>query len=260
MNIFKKIKIKIIRRHIRKKRIFFEETKLTKLPSNNFVTHDNDLISYLKSECIELKNNRISPGSVTCNLLVPLIKNLDKNIINFLDIGAGSFRNYFSLINNFKNLNYFYYDLPEISKIIKRCVQEENLTKIYVFDFQNIVEKNFDFIFLGSSIQYIPNYEKFIKTLLKLNPNFILFSALPCFSSNSEDRDFFVIKQLNLYPDINYLYQINIDKFKKIFFDNNYNEIFTLENHSQPFINFNNFKNKKIDSKYLDILFKKDSI
>ena len=64
---------------------------------------------------------------------------------------------------------------------------------------------------------YISNYESFINILLERKPSFILFTAMPSFNSNYDNRNFFVIKQLNLYPSINYLYQFNINEFKKLF-------------------------------------------
>ena len=257
MNILKKIKIKIVKKYIKKKKIFFEETNLTSLPAHNFSEQKN-FSDHLKDECNKFRNNKNNPGPYTCNYLIPFIKNLNSTEINFLDIGAGSLKNYFSLINNLKNLNYFFYDLPTTSKTVEIIAKEEKLKKISILDFSGIKNQNFDLIFLGSTIQYIADYEHFVLNLLKLNPKFILFSALPCFHSSIEKKKFFIIKQLNLYPDINYLYQFNVDEFKKIFLENNFKELFSIENTTQPYMNFNNFKNKNITPQYIDLIFKND--
>ena len=136
-------------------------------------------------------------------------------------------------------------------------ISNKNLKKIFVYDIDNIKNKKFDIVFLGSSIQYIYDYENFINILLDKEPDFILFTAMPAFSSYDENRNFFIIKQLNLYPSINFLYQFNIDNFKQIFLEKNYKEVFVKKNISNPSINFNNFKNKNIHSQYIDIMFKK---
>ena len=256
MNILNKIKTNIIKHYIRKKKIFFEETNLKILPKKNF-DYPKNFIALVEDEIFKLKDNRTGVIPYTYNYLIPLIKKINKKEINLLDVGAGTLKNYFLLTNNFQNLNYFYYDIPEKKQVIENMISNKNLEKIFIYNIENIKNKKFDIVFLGSSIQYIYDYENFINILLEKEPEFILFTAMPSFTSNNENRNFFVIKQLNLYPSINFLYQININNFKKIFFKKNYREVFVKKNTSDPSINFNNFKNKNIHSQYIDIMFEK---
>ena len=253
---YKSPKTNIIKSYIRKKRIFFEETNLNTLPENNFDQPKN-FPGLIEDEIAKLKYNRTNTIPYTYNYLVPLIKKLNKKEIDFLDVGAGTLKNYFLLTNNFQDLNYFYYDVPEKKRIIENNVRKENFKKIFVCNHDDIKNNKFDIVFLGSCIQYISNYESFINILLERKPSFILFTAMPSFNSNYDNRNFFVIKQLNLYPSINYLYQFNINEFKKLFLKRNYKEVFIKENTSDSSINFKNFKNKNIHSKYIDIMFKK---
>ena len=95
--------------------------------------------------------------------------------------------------------------------------------------------------------------------ILKLSYFLIFFIA--CNSSSSFDdenlnSEHYVLKQLNVMPNINYVYMFNRSYIKSKFLEKNYKMSFSKDNDFKK-INFNNLKYfcKKIN--YTDILFEK---
>ena len=134
---------------------------------------------------------------------------------------------------------------------------EFDYKNFYIVDELNeILTENFDFVNFGSCIQYFDNYEEVLKKITK-NSKYIFFSGTHLYdSSNEMFKKNIVVKQVNVLPQINYLFFFNRKNFFKIFFDNQYELIFEKENLTDK-VNYDNFKNFLQNIQYSDFLFSK---
>ena len=113
---------------------------------------------------------------------------------------------------------------------------------------------NYDFVFFGSCIQYINNYDNIIKKILPSAKKHILFSTTQFFNGNNLIKDI-VVKQLNYMPKLYYLYFINLDFFIELFKEDNFKIEFNQKNETSNF-NMDTFKFLNIKNiKNLNILF-----
>ena len=155
---------------------------------------------------------------------------------------------------NFKNAKYYLFNINKINDNFKKIKKEYLFNDLFVIeDFNSACNNKYDFINLGSSIQYFDNYENILKNITKISNN-IFFSGTILFESNKKDYEkHIIVEQVNCFPDINICYFFN----KKYFYDFFYNEQFSLlfsKKNSTDKLNFKNFKDlKKIE--YKDFFF-----
>ena len=117
---------------------------------------------------------------------------------------------------------------------------------------------NFDFINLSSVIQYVSNYQSLINLLTNLSSKYIFFSATIFFQTSLPSlREHIIVKQVNVHPQINYLYFFEMEHFKNLLSKKNYKLEFSKPNLSDKKINFNNFSKRYKKIEYLDVLFVK---
>ena len=252
---------KIIRRQIDKKffRYYFLKTKLKNLPQLNYPEKGN--LEYQKKliEQFDLSKNQSS--FMTYPQLIKLLttKFETNKIFNFLDIGGEKIDFYLNLKKNFKNVKYFLYNQKSITDTFHKIKLEFNYQDFYVIDELNeILNINFDFINLGSCIQYFDNYEDVLKKITK-NSKYIFFSGTHLY--DSEESVFeknIVVKQVNVMPQINFLYFFNRKDFFKIFFEKKYNLEFENKNLTDK-VNYDNFNNHLNNISYSDFLFEKNN-
>jgi len=233
-------------------KIYFVKTTYDELPSNNYLINFTEKF---QSFIVENFESNLYKSKNSCNYLKELIKSLDFKDFNFLDIGAGDINTFLELNHN-SSIKYFYNDLPAKNEIIKEIKKKYKFNNLNIVD--NIFDINFklDFVFLGSSIGYHKDYNKIIDSLISKNTKYILFSGTIFFEDKNLNNDYYILKQLNVLPDINYVYMFNKYNFEKKFLENNYKISFIKDNDFKK-INFNNLKYfcKKIS--YSDILFEK---
>ena len=252
---------KIIRRQIDKKffRYYFLKTNLKNLPQLNYPEKGN--LEYQKKliELFDLSKNQSS--FMTCPHLINLLASkfeTDK-IFNILDIGGEKIDFYLNLKKNFKNVKYFLYNQESITETFHKIKLEFNYQDFYVIDkLGEILNTNYDFINLGSCIQYFDNYEEVLKKITK-NSKYIFFSGTHLY--DSDDIIFeknTVVKQVNVMPQINFLYFFNRKNFFKIFFEKKYNLIFEKKNLTDE-VNYDNFKSYLKNISYSDFLFEKNN-
>jgi len=232
-------------------KIFFVETNLQKLPDNNYPTVNIE--SDLEKSKLDNKSN-LKPYITYAHLpdlLEVLTDNNEK--INFVDVGAGNLNLYFYLKRNFQNINYFFRDQKEVENCAKNFIQNEGLKNISVVNIESLEFVNL--AYFGSSLQYIRDYKKELKTFFKKS-NYILISQSPFFSNDKSDEKI-IVKQLNMHPNINYLYIFNYKIFLNFMVENNYKLIEKNINNVTKFLNFKNFsKNYYTDINMYDLLFK----
>ena len=243
----------IIQKRIRKfSNAYFCLTDNKTLPKNNYKINFSEkyqsfIIENFGTDSYKSKNS--------FHYLNKLIKNLKLKDFIFLDIGAGDINTFLEL--NKKNMiNYLYHDLPAKNEIIKKIKKKYDFNNLSVIDDIFEINFNLDFVFLGSSIGYHKDYNKILDFLISINVKYILFTGTIIFDDENLNSEHYVLKQLNVMTNINYVYMFNRSYMESKFLEKNYKMPFSKDNDFKK-INFNNLKYfcKKIN--YTDILFEK---
>jgi len=231
-------------------KIFFVETELEVLPSNNYKLNEEDIVR----ECEKLQTikNHEKPY-ITYTHLVDLITVMPRNnLFNFFDYGAGNLNLYHYLNKKIKNLNYFFYDQEKIIKILKNDKKIISLNNLKInFD---INDNKYDLVYFGSSLQYLQNYEREIFKFKK-KTRYLLISQTPFFKNENFDKKVIILKQINMHPNINYLYAFNYDYFINYMKNNNFKLVEKNFNRVTKFLNFKNFKDDFQNIDMYDLLF-----
>ena len=237
-------------------KIFFVKTRFKELPEQNHplnLKYDQEL----KKFNIYKKKDHIP--FISYSHLIDLIKfysnSIKKKKINFLDYGAGNLELFSSINNHIKKIDYYYYDQPIYRSLIKNIKKNNKLKQLNIID-DILKDKNkFDIVYFGGALQYIRNYKKEIKKIVKKS-NYIIISQTPFFLNNKIKNDI-VLKQVNLTKEINYLYLINFYEFILFMKKNNYYLITKNFNRVIKFINFKNFNKKFNQIDMYDLTFEK---
>ena len=242
---------------IKNNKITFIPTNKSSLPKENHPIQNS----------IEFQNKIIETYKTTNKLsfntfleLKSLLKekfNSDAKF-NFLDFGGDKLDFYLDIAKEFKNINYYLINLPEVNEIINSIKNTNNYDNLRVLnDFNEVKKHHYDFVYFGSTLQYLDNHEVHIEELLPITKKNIFFSAT-WFFSNENLLKKIIVKQLNYLPKEFYLYFINLNFFIEIFRKHNFKVEFNKENDTHP-CSFENFKKLKIDNiKYTNILFTKN--
>ena len=212
----------------------------------------NELFNHFK-----LKKKQTSFN--TCQYLIPLLSLIfEKNDnFNFLDVGGENIDFYLELKEKFPLVKYFVFNQKIILDNFKKVKTLNNLKDFnLVYDIDNISDNDFDFINLGSVIQYIKEYEKLLLKLISVSSKYIFVSGTHLFDYSKKKENNIIVKQVNLLPHISFLYFICKKYFYKIFFDNSYKIVFETKNYTSN-TNYKNFKKIIEDIQYTDVLFKK---
>ena len=246
---------RIIKRLIKKNKIFFIQTSLKNLPSHNypFLLSLEDLE---KKKKIYLSNDFKVPTNEFpyLSLILKLIF-YEREKFRFLDFGAQYIDNYFFLKNKNRNIEYFYHDLIENNKIVQEFVNLNNLKNIEVIHtLEDINKKEYDFVYFGSVIQYVHEFEKLLQEIIKKKPKYIYISGLNIYYKNT--HDFIICKQFNVFPQINYCYFFKYDYLVDLICSKNYNLLYCSENPTSK-INYSHINNHLNENcQYLDLFFK----
>ena len=253
-NLYNKIPKNLARKIFKIFKIFFVETKLKKLPENN---HPTEIEKKQQINIINNSSNQFYKPFSTCSYLLEILaiyESLNKKI-NLLDFGANNIDNYIYLNKYIKNLKYSYHDMPNYNHIIDELISEQRLKNIKVVHDLKKIQETYDFTFFGSSIHYINNYKEILKKFIFKRTKYILISHTPFFKSNHKKRDI-VMKQVNIFPIINYAYLLNYDNFILFMKQNDFELISQNKNNFIKFLNFKNFKNFNF-IEFLDLIFVK---
>ena len=250
---------KFIKRKINKKffSYYFLFTDYQKLPHFNYVNNNN-----FDKQKILIENfdkNQQQNSFMTCPYLHQLLLmkyNTNENF-SFLDMGGENIDFFLQLKKNFKNVNYYVYNLKKINYDfikLKLGFKYQNLNIISKID--EIFNNKFDFVNFGSCIQYFDNYETILKNITE-NSNQIFFSGTTLFESEKENyHKHIVVRQVNIFPEINYCYFFNKQFFYNFFYKKNFNLVFESKNITDN-INFKNFGGLFKNIEYKDFFFKK---
>ena len=241
---------------IKNNNFYFIPTKKRKLPKNNYPIQNSIQIQKKIIENYN-KNNQLSFNTFPHLKLILEKKFKSGTQFNFLDYGGENLDLYLDITKKFKNINYFLINLPEINQIMIKLKNENNYNNLIIINsLDEIKNYDYDFIFFGSCIHYVNNYDNLIKKILPNAKKHILFSATLFYNGNDAIKDI-VVKQLNYMPKLYYLYFINLDFFIKLFEENNFKIEFNEKNDTSNF-NMDTFKFLKIKNiKNSNILFSK---
>ena len=246
---------KLVKKIIKKKRIYFVKTDEIKLPKNNypFKIKTKELVFFYKKFKKKPNTKPISTFPKMKELLQKIFK---KKEFIFFDYGGQYIDNFLYLKKNFPKIKYYYLDNKYNNRQMKRFVKDKKIKDFKVIN--NIYElKNnrIDFLNFGSVLQYIKNYKNILCFLENNKPKYILISAMTLFQGKSES---FICKQFNVWPQINYCYFFNKKYLDKLFGKYNYKKVFNRKNHTDKRINFSNIEDKENHFfQYLDIFYKK---
>jgi hypothetical protein len=258
-----KLRSKLIPRFLRKKinkkffKLYFIPTNQTKLLPGNYINRNS--YDYQKNLISNFRYNLKQNSSMTCPHLIELLlmKYSNEDEILFLDIGADNIDFFLELSNSFKNVKYFFYNLKSVNEIFKKLKFDNNYDNLFVIDqIDDVFKQKFDFINFGSSIEYFDNYELILEKSSNNGKN-IFFSGTTLFETKNEKyKKHIVVKQVNEFPDINYLYFFNKKYFFSKFLNKNFKLLFEKKNLTDN-VYYNNF-NKIFDNiGYMDFLFTK---
>ena len=254
---------KFLKKRIKKKffKYNFLPTTLKDLPKNNYPEKFNyndqkELISKFK-----LQNKQSS--FMTCPHLISLLSARFKNNqeFSFLDIGGDSIDFFLELKKNFKNVKYYVFNQKNLLDVFMRLKMDFDLENLNIIsEISKINNNKYDFINFGSCIQYFSNYEDFLNNIINLKSRYLFFSGLPNYTSDKDIlKKNMIVKQVNVFPQINYLYLINKDHFYNIFLKKRYNLCFENKNTTDK-INFDNFNNFVEKINYIDVMFENNNL
>lgn len=258
-NFIKKIVPKFLRRKINKKlfNFYFIPTTYKKLPEINYINNNN--IDYQENLIKMYNNNSCQNSFMTCPHLIQLLLmkfNINKEF-SFLDIGGDNIDFFLDLRKKFKNLKYYNHNKKSVNIIFKRLKLNYNYDNLYIIENINeIFYKKYDFVNFGSSIQYFDNYELILDNITNVS-KCIMMSGTTLYESNDlKFQKHIIVKQVNLNPDINYLYFFNKKNFYNFFLTKNFKLAFESLNLTDN-INYKNFNNLFSKVAYTDFLFEK---
>ena len=254
---------KFIKKKINKKFFNFNfiPTNYSKLLNDNYINNNN--YDYQKKLIDDYKHNFQQNSFMTCPHLIELLLmkfNSDDEIM-FLDMGADHIDFFLKLNNKFKNMKYYFCNLKSVNSVFEKLKHENNYKNMFIIDtIDDVSNKKFDFINFGSSIEYFENYEDVLNKASNMGKN-IFFSGTTLFDSKNEKYNkHIIVKQVNTYPDINYLYFFNKQFFYSIFLKSNFKLLFEKKNITDN-VDYNNFHKIFENINYMDFLFsKKDEI
>tara|TARA_B100002051_G_C16602526_1_gene568818 strand:- start:95 stop:895 length:801 start_codon:yes stop_codon:yes gene_type:complete len=229
---------------------FFVETKFKNLPILNYPLNEKHFDFPGENSALTNDKPYLSYSHLP-DLLSIIYK--ENNKISFLDYGAANLNLYYYLDKKFENFKYYFVDQEIIKEKVDEIIQEKKFNNIFLKEIEHINEK-LDMVYFGSSLQYLENYKNCLIKCCK-KTRYILISQLPVFF-NSNLSDTIVMKQLNMHPEINYLYLFNFEPLVTFLNKNNYNLVEKNINKVTKFLNFKNFdKNKYKDINMYDLLF-----
>ena len=243
---------------LKNNKITFIPTQLKKLPRNN---HPIQNSIKLQEDIIETynKNNKLSFNTFPELKLLLKDKFKSDSSFNFLDFGGDKLDFYLDICKEFKNINYFLINLPEVNNIITNIRNKYDYKNLTILNNLKKIKKNhYDFVYFGSTLQYLDNYNDVLLDILPIAKKYIMISATHFFNNN-DFLENIIVKQLNFLPDLFYLYFINSDILLNQFAKYNFLIEFNRVNNSH-ISNYNTFKYLKIDNiKYTDILLSKNN-
>jgi len=253
-----KIIPKFIIKKIRKRFnwITFIPTKLNYLPAENHpVIHRlAEQEKYLE----DFNKFKEQTSKMTCPYLIQFLTTIyeSNKKFKFLDIGGENIDFFLELKAKFNNLEYYIHNQKKVLENLEELKKKYFFKDFYIIpDLNKIYNDQFEFINLGSCIQYLEDYKKIINLIIKISKEYIFFSATHFFKNKKNNIEVLVAKQINFLPKVFYCYFFERESFLNFFTKNSFEIIFEKKNITDN-INYDNFLQTFKDVKYTDILLK----
>ena len=98
-----------------------------------------------------------------------LVKNFSKNKkIKVLDFGGENIDLYLFLKKKFSNIHIYVINQPKLNNHLRNFIKRKKIKGISVLsDINKLKKTKFDYVYFGSSLQYIKDYDKILKVLFK---------------------------------------------------------------------------------------------
>ena len=161
---------------------------------------------------------------------------------------------YLFLKKKFSKIYIYVINQPKLNYHLQRFINKKKIDRITVLSNTDKLKNiKLDFVYFGSSLQYIKNYDKILKIILKKKIKYLYVSATSYFKSK-DFNDKIILKQVNLLPTELYCYCFNYHYIFSLLKNYGYTKISEKQN-SYKKINFKNFSFK---INYLNILFKRN--
>jgi len=235
---------------------YFIEVKSESLPVNNHPSTSN--LDQQKFLVKRFHATHYTPPS-SCPYLAQLLKALfvqNEGSFNLLDFGGENIDHYLYLNKHIKNIKYFYFNQKENIEVMKKLKDQNNFENFTVLNsLDEIKQMNFDFINLGSVIQYIDNYKEVLNDLINTNPIYIFFSAQTFYEKKYNTKEKIIVKQVNILPQVNFCFFFEYRPFINIFKLKNFLPLFKTLNLTDK-VNYKNFNEKMGKIEYSDLLLK----
>lgn len=254
--------VKIQRKIMRIFSVYYVPTNNERLPESKYTTNSHlgmteQRLSYQEKIIEKFNNTNDLAYFNSCPKIAEILKKLfiDENLkFNFLDFGGESIDFYLYLKKKFKNINYFVHNKKEINQDfikLKEKYKFENITIIKNLD--EISKNKYDFIFFGSVIQYMENYEEALSIATKVSKKYIFFSGTHFFSKNINEKKKVIVRQVNFLPSKIYCYFFNINNFLEIFTSKKF-IVVSNEKNIVGKVNYDNFGLSLGSITYTDLL------
>lgn len=229
--------------------IYFVPTKKKYLPNRNHPLKNLNI--FFDNQYKNFKNKKFHFNK---DLYRNLINNFSKNQnIKLLDFGGENIDLYLFLKKKFSKIKIYVINQPKLNNYFKKFIIKKKISDITVLTNNDKIKKlHFNYVYFGSSLQYVKDYDKILKILLKKKIKYFYISATSFFYSNILG-DKMVLKQVNLLPSVLYCYSFNFRYIVNLFKNNKY-VVISKKTNSYKKINFRNFP---VEIDYLNILFKK---
>jgi len=183
-----------------------------------------------------------SPLSPIANLLPLLIASLaqKKQAISVLDFGGGMGSSYIDCIHSLSALNieleYHIVDLSSTVELGKKIFPSSYNVHFYSDIPSNI--QTIDVVYLGSSLQYVSEYQSTIHLLMRLDPKYVLIT-----DNFMGKAPTFATAQVNMKDRRMAYWIFQLDEIIKLITQHNFTLIYKSVNY-QPFHHFENFPDR----------------
>ena len=240
---------KFLTDHMLSNIMYFKKVNKKKLSDNNYKIDHNFKHNYnndIKFNDLNLEKSHFVYPNI--KLLIYLL--FSNNKINFLDYGAGDIKNYLIFRKN-KKISYYYKDQIDYEKFYKKKLKQKFYNNFNIYNEKTKVK--FDFIYFGSSFQYLNDVKQILNSVISSKTKYILLSGTIVYEN--KNHNYFMCEQLNLSGKKINLFFYNKNYLNKLFNKYGFKLANMSINKSDNFLNFNNFNEKNIG--YYDLLFKR---
>ncbi len=140
----------------------------------------------LKTNFNNIKNKKYLDQFIASSPLPIMLLNENKNNIKIADFGSGSQEIFFqlSIMNIKKNINIDSIEVETLVKFFRKQLFNKNQIKINFLERFNF-KKRYDYVHISDSLQYLYDWENFLKKINMNNYKFIIINNVPAGKNKS---------------------------------------------------------------------------